>query len=675
MSWLRTAVNKAVEVGNKNNLTRNIKNYADTVVHHAGQAVAEGAKLFQDRIGSRSFKSVKKTVKRLEEAAISCRGSERVMLLRRWLVALKEIEKLSGGSAEGGQKSLEQIFASEEAKENPKGPSMVLYYDSDIGGAPMNFREVFLQSQALEGITISMIIEVPNDEEIFLLQEMFGLCLTGGKEVHNAIVSSIQDLATAFSSYQDEVLVKREELLQFAQSAITGLKFSADLVRMDVEASDLKKKLDQMNASQKLPKEGHDNASEKTTNATIEALKEALAEIRICSTLEGILLKKKSLNNGDSPEIHAQKVDKLKVLAESLANSSAKAEKRISDHRLQKEEALTVRVAKASEADGREKEIVAEISELEKQRDELEAQLKKVNISLAAANARLRDVREERDQFDEANNQIVAHLKTKEEELSKSISACRVEAEVLHAWINFLEDTWLLQSSYAETKNKQVNEELEQHEDYFVNLAVTLLSAYKKELGPSIDRIGKFVENLKKLSERSELAPSPSNEDYKELNPRKHLEEEYLDYEAKIITTFSVVDNMKEQFYARNGTNSRKDDPKVKELFDDIEKLRVEFESIERPTLEMETPKPDTPTEKPPQETLSPRPTLESAHPKPDTKEKPETQPVLDAEAELAKLESEFGKVSQDYSTEEIGDWEFDELERELRSGDSASGK
>ncbi|KAG6763621.1 hypothetical protein POTOM_031049 [Populus tomentosa] len=733
MSWLRSAVSKAVEAGNNNNLTRAVKTYADSVVHQAGQAVAEGAKILQDRIGNRNYKSAKQTAKRLEDASISCRGLERVLLLRRWVVVLKQFEKLSGGFAEDKQTPVEQNVGPDVSSGSPRKTSlpMVLYYDSDVGGEPMTFRDVFLQSQALEGISMSMILEAPNEEEISLLLEVFRLCLTGGQEVHNAIVSSIQDLASAFASYQDEVLVKREELLQFAQDAITGLKINTDLARIDAEAKVLKNKLDGSMHTDKPSIEDQEKVSDEKAKATIKALKEALAQIRICSRLEGLLLKKQTLSLGDSPEIHAQKVDvamcqvfdmlnidlkkslplavdKLKVLSESLASSTSKAEKRILDHRLQKEEALKVRVAKADEANEKEKiiaitswvilkaalvfpcfifgiyvqkEIVAEISVLEKQRDELEAELKKVNISLAAANGRLRNAREERDQFVEANSQIVEHLKTKEDEVSKSIAACKVEADILTTWLNFLEDTWVLQRSYSETKEKQVNDELERHGDYFVKLAIHLLSEYKKELEPSIICMEKFVESLKNLSGGLEIASSVGNEDSKESNPRKNLEKEYLDCEAKIITTFSVVDNIKEQFYSQKGASSRKDDTSVKELFDDIEKLRVEFESIERPNLELEAPIPtaDNSSEKAlgsPSHTSSQNvTTLKSNIDKHPTEPAVEADEVLDPAAELAKLESEFGKDARDYSTEEIGDWEFDELERELRSGDTATKK
>ncbi|XP_058756396.1 uncharacterized protein LOC131649053 [Vicia villosa] len=678
-NWLRSAVNKAVEASNKNNLTNTVKKYADTVVQHAGQAVAEGAKILQDRIAARNYRSVAQTVKRLEEAAISHRGPERVQLLRRWLVVLKEIENLSGALAEGKEKTLEQHLVVEEIKENPQRPSLILYYDSDVGGEPLNFRDVFLQSQALEGITLSMIIEAPNEEEVSLLLEMFGLCLTGGIEVHNAIVSSLQDLATAFSSYQDEVLVKREELLQFAQRAITGLKINSDHARIDAEASSFRKSLIEITTSQGLVNKDDYNAAEER-QATLEALRVALGQIRICSKLEGLLLKKKNISNGDSPEVHAQKVDKLKVLTESLVNSAAKAEKRISDNRQQKEEALKVRVTKSGETSEKEKELTAEISELQQKKEDLETELKKVNTSLAAAQARLWNAREEREQFEEANNQIVEHLKIKEDELTKSISSCRVESDVIKTWINFLEDTWVLQQSNTEIHEKQVNDELERHEDYFVNLVIQLLTTYQKELEPCINHIQTFVVNLKNLSQRLEMTPSADTEESKLLSPRRNLEEEYLTYEAKIITTFSVVDNMKQQFYAQQGNITRKDEEKVKDLFDAIEKLRIKFESIERPILEIESPPVKTetlPSEKKSDGTPSPSASVQGTEfSKTETDEQPKSpsvksDQVLDHEAELAQLESEFGKVSttQDYSTEEINDWEFDELEREFTSG------
>ncbi|KAK1271321.1 hypothetical protein QJS04_geneDACA014649 [Acorus gramineus] len=598
MSWLRSAVNKAVEVGGKNNITRT---------------------------GARNYQSFRHTVKRLEEVAVTCRGLQRTQLLRRWLVALKEVERVSGGSHEN--RSSEQPQGSEESDSSPKKASLVLFLDPDLGGEPMTFRDVFLHSQALEGITLSM--------------------------------------------------VKREELLQFAQGAISGLKLNADLARIEAEISTLRQKFDAKDGSYL---EGHEEMSEKTSLMTLEALREALAETRQCSRLETLLVKKRSINSGDSLEIHSQKVDKLKVLAESLASSSSKAEKRISDHRRQKEEALNFRVAKGNEVSEVEKELVAEITGLEKRRDELEAELKKVNISLSATRTRLHNTREEREQFDEASNQIVVHFKSKEDELSRSIASCKVEADVVHTWINFLEDTWVLQNSHAELKEKQTSEEIEKYRNYFVKLVNHYLCIYKDELGPSIIRIRKFVENIKNICERSETTDNVSSEVSEISNPRKNLEEEYLEAERKIISIFSVVANMKEQFYSQQGDSSRRDDSKIKELFDAIEKKREEFESIERPTLEIETPSPKGERRSSSEERLPKSPShatqsvAESSKTTSETLKptSPQTGQPLDAEAELAKLESEFGKLSKDYSTEEIGGWEFDELEQELRSSESA---
>ncbi|KAJ8642303.1 hypothetical protein MRB53_018997 [Persea americana] len=666
MSWFRSAVIRVMEAGGKNNLTRTVRNYAENVTN----AVSEGAKILQDRIASRSFKSFRHTAKRLEEVAVSCRGLERILLLRRWLVALKETEQLSEDSVDTREKDIEQTHVQDEFSLSPREASLDLFYDSDLGGEPMNFHNVFLRSQALEGITLSMILDAPNEEEVSLLLEIFGLCLAGGREVHNTVVRSIQDLSKAFLNYQDEVLMKREELLQFAQSAITGLKLNADLVRIDAEASALQKRLEGMKESRE--------ASDKGEARTLEALKETLAEVRLCSMLEALLLQKTNLYYGDSPEIHSEKVDKLKVLAESLANSTVKAEKRISDHRNQKEEALNFRLAKTNDVSEAEKELATEIAELDKKRDELEAELKKVNSSLTAARARLHNTKEEREQFDEASNQFLLHLKAKEDDLSRSVASGKVEADVVHIWINFLEDSWHSQSSYIEQKEKQTNHELKKYGNYFADLVTNHLSAYKEELGTFLSCIRKSVDHLKKFNEsRAEMESSPDSD---LSNQRKKLEEEYVEFEVKIITTFSVADNMKQLFYSQHGSNSRQDDPKVKELFDAIEQIKKEFECIERPTLEIETssPKGEWPPEEKSHKGSNAIETIEIAQPDKEVSPKSASaveDKYLDCEAEMATLESESGNTSKDYMPGDIGDWEFDALEQELKPCHSTSNK
>ncbi|XP_050226836.1 intracellular protein transport protein USO1 [Mercurialis annua] len=671
MSWLRSAVNRAVEAGEKTtNITRTVRSYADSVVVHAGNAVAEGAKIIQHRIGAGNSKSFRLTVKRLEEVSVSCRGIERVQLLRRWLVALKEIQRLSSFSAANSViiEKIEKnncddrlIIISDEAKDSPRKPTMDYYVDPDLG--TMNFHDLFLYSQALEGITLSMILEAPNEEEVSLLLEIFGLCLAGGKEIHKAVMSSIQDLASTFSSYEDEVLIKREELLQYAQGAIAGLKINADISRIDAEACSLVEKLDKMKAFHQSPNDDRQQSSEVTTSAMTKAFEDTVGQIELCSTLEALLLKKKSLSNGDTPKIHAEKVDKLKVLSESLLNSTSKAERRILDHRSQKEEALHFRVTKSSEVSQLEKDLAVEIRELEKQKEDLAAELKKVSNSLNVTRARLHNAREEREQFDDASNQILVHLKNKEDELSKSISSCRVEADVVNTWINFLEDTWALRTKFNQEKEKQVNVELERYQDHFMNLVIHLLTSYKEELEPSITRIRGLVADLKAF-QGSEKPPSAKAEDPKERSQRKNLEKEYLNLEVKFLTFLSMINGVKEQYHNGKKGTSRKDNETVENLFDALEKLRIEFESMERPVLEV-----DTPIQRSHSLSSSPDSPSDSSKPESDIPQiKTETSEGNGEKAQSQVQLEQFEPDDTDYLPEEIGEWVFDELEKELKA-------
>lgn len=126
---------------------------------------------------------------------------------------------------------------------------------------------------------------------------------------------------------------------------------------------------------------------------------------------------------------------------------------------------------------------------------------------------------------------------------------------------------------------------------------------------------------------------------------------------------------------------SRKDEQKIKDLFDAVERLKDDFESIERPIMEIESP--TRRSETPFGDKSNQSPAYRNSPKTPDFRHNnneainsnssivgKNTLHSTADQAELTQLESKYSKIDgedlpDEINADEINDWEFDALDKD----------
>ncbi|KAH7291918.1 hypothetical protein KP509_29G042200 [Ceratopteris richardii] len=444
---------------------------------------------------------------------------------------------------------------------------------------------------------------------------------------------------------------KKDYLLQYAESAVQGLKLNADLERLEAETAALMHLIRE--------KQSAGWSEEDGLIRTREIL-------QLHARLRDLLQKKRHLVLfTDTKETRTQKVELLKTLSSSLRQASLEEEKQIAENRKQKEEALKYRTIKAQEVAESEKVVAAEVKVLQQKQDELEAQLKEVKAALAAALKRHLNIQEEKEKFDEASSGVIAHLGAQEEELARSITGQSIEADVLGTWSTFLEDTWDMQSSCTKEKDDDTLHALSGLKLQFLQTLDANLPYLQRELHLLLDELKSCSQSLKDLAERESI----ENEE-EILNRRVTFETRFFEAEGQIISILRTADVLKEEMLSFTVVENRQTldiEEKIAKAFSSIDQLRKEMEGIERPA------KSNQEELKSQEASLKSKTPLQVAVPSSD-KEAMQPEDFFEEEARREMLER--GPNAENKGTEnayvgsqdETEGWDFDEIEEELKS-------
>ena len=266
---------------------------------------------------------------------------------------------------------------------------------------PMNFRGLFLRSSGLEAIVENFVQAGPGEKEQKLLVQLFDLVFGGTSHQHKAVVAALAEFARALEQQPTEQVVPKAKIIGLVIGAITKLKAKAELEALDAKLQKLEAEV-----GEKLTDEKESRTDDAAAVAALEVVQ---ASSRGLGMLQRRLDLVKALQRNE--EELEEAVEALEAMKAEICKGKEDVDSQLVDSKLKKLEGDTFRESRLKEVEKELGVVGTEVEGLQKRKDDLEAELARVNAALAKAHGREATLKEERQAFEESSTEVLDHLR------------------------------------------------------------------------------------------------------------------------------------------------------------------------------------------------------------------------------------------------------------------------
>ena len=366
------------------------------IVYRTGTVVAQD---LRKTLATANYNDYNLAVERLEQHAKKMSGEDRLVSLKRWIAVLRELKGSKAGLPKRGSEEEEE--EDDVARGLVANAHSVLFFDEEISPEPMNFRGLFLRSSGLEAIVDNFVQVGPVEKEQKLLVELFDLVFGGTSHQHKAVVAALADFAQALEQQPTEQVVPKAKITGLVIGAISKLKAKAELEALDAKLQKLEAEV-----GEKLTDEKESRTDDAAAVAALEVVQ---ASSRGLGMLQRRLDLVKALQRNE--EELEEAVEALEATKAEIRKGKEDVDSQLVDSKLKKLEGDTFRESRLKEVEKELGVVGKEVEGLQKRKDDLEAELSRVNAALAKAHGRETTLKEERQAFEESSTEVLDHLR------------------------------------------------------------------------------------------------------------------------------------------------------------------------------------------------------------------------------------------------------------------------